>query len=144
MRILLSVLLGAVVSLPAHAQLTIGAGAGAGAGNRGGSAKGTHAGMFLELKVPALPGIRGDVLAVDAPRGAGRLSVALGAVMAAPIPVVTPYVLGGWGTYGIGDTSRGGWHVGAGIRARLGVGLYLEYRRHQRIARDLVTVGLIF
>jgi hypothetical protein len=38
----------------------------------------------------------------------------------------------------------GSWNFGAGVRATLGVGVYAEYRRHQRIARDLVTVGVVF
>ena len=128
-----------------HAQITMGAGGGTGTGTRGGTTGGEHAAAFLEVKVPMFTGLRADAMFLDAPTGAGKWSFAVNAVLSAPIPIITPYALAGWGKYGVGDgTSRGGWNYGAGARLSLGVPLFIEYRRHQRIARDLVTVGLTF
>lgn len=134
------------VARPAQAQFTIGAGAGIGTGSRGGDAVGRHASAFVEVRVPLLTGVRADAMVLDAPTGTGKLSLALNAVMTLPIPVVTPYVLGGWGKYGMGSDSaaREGWNYGAGVRTSLGIGLFAEYRRHQRVARDLITIGVTF
>jgi hypothetical protein len=129
----------------AGAQLTMGAGGGTGTGSRGGDAPGGHAMAFLEVRVPMFTGVRADAMLHDAPGDGGKWSVAVSAVLSASIPVVTPYVLGGWGRYGMGDgASRGGWNYGAGARLSLGVPLFIEFRRHQRIARDLVTIGVTF
>jgi hypothetical protein len=85
-------------------------------------------------------------MVMDAPAGAGPLSLTLNVVLSLPIPVVKPYVLGGWGSYGIGKGgSVSGWNVGAGVRvsvARLGV--FAEARRHDKVGRDLVTLGVTF
>jgi hypothetical protein len=145
---LLAISLAAAV--PAEAQFAIGVGGGVGAGSRGGEAKGTHGNAFVQIKPPILPGLRGDVLVVDAPDGVGKVSLAGSLVMSVTIPVITPYLIAGYGVYGIGeDSSRNGWNLGAGVKLSLGAagggrGLFAEYRRHQRIARDLVTVGLTF
>jgi hypothetical protein len=92
-----------------------------------------------------LPGVRADAYAVNAPSGAGKFSLALNAVLSVPIPVVRPYLIGGWGQYGIDKSgSQSGWNIGAGIRASVGKGVFAEYRRHQRIGRDLLTLGITF
>jgi hypothetical protein len=132
----------------AHAQLvSLGLGAGTGVGNRGGSSGGAHANLSLEVKAPVLPGIRGDAYLIDAPEGSGKIAFSVSGVFSAPIPVITPYLIAGWGAYGIGgDSSRSGWNVGVGAKASVVVGpaLFLEVRRHDKMARDIVTVGLRF
>jgi hypothetical protein len=136
----------ALAARPARAQFTAGVGAGVGTGSRGGDAKATHGVGFLEFKLPVLPGVRADGYVVDAPSGVGKFSLAVSAVLSAPLPVIKPYLIAGWGKYGIDKsaTSQSGWNAGAGVRASFGVGVFAEYRRHQRIGRDLVTVGLTF
>lgn len=131
---------------PLKAQLTFGVGGGAGFGTRGGSESAVHGLAFAEFKLPVLPGVRADAIVMDAPPGAGPLSLALSAVLSLPLPFVKPYVMAGWGTYGLGKgESVSGWNAGLGVRvsaARLGV--FAEVRRHDKIGRDLITVGLTF
>jgi hypothetical protein len=136
---------GLLLASSLHAQFTAGVGAGGAFGTRGGSGSLVHGLAFAEFKVPVLPGVRADAMVMDTPSGVGPLSLALSVVWSAPIPVVKPYVLGGWGKYGIGkDGSVSGWNVGLGIRASLGVGIFVEARRHQKIGRDLITAGITF
>lgn len=142
-------LLAALTALPAvaQAQFSLGIGGGVGVGTRGGSSGGGHGNVSLELKLPVLPGIRGDAYLVDAPSGTGKFAVALSAVLAAPIPVITPYLIGGWGSYGLGgDRSTTGWNVGVGAKASVVVGpaVFAEVRRHDKMARDILTVGIRF
>lgn len=136
-----------LAATPAHAQFSLGLGGGTGFGSRGGTAKGGHANVSLELKLPILPGVRGDAYFVDAPAGTGKFAAAVSGVISAPIPVVTPYLIAGWGTYGLGGSgTTSGWNIGAGVRASVVVGpsVFAEVRRHQRVARDLITIGLRF
>jgi hypothetical protein len=137
--------LGTLCASPAAAQLTLGAGLGGGVGSRGKNVSATHGTAFVEFKLPVLPGARVDAIVLDAPDGVGALALAANVVFSAPIPVIKPYLIAGWGSYGLGKgTSRGGWNAGVGVRMSLGIGVFGEYRRHQRIARDLFTVGLTF
>ena len=145
-RPLLAFVMGALMcAAPVQAQLTIGVGGGVGVGSRGGSESAAHGLGFVEFKLPVLPGIRGDVIAMDAPEGSGPLTLAASVVLSLPIPFVKPYVLGGWGKYGIGKgESEGGWHFGGGVRLSLmKLGVFAEARR-QELGRDLVTVGITF
>jgi hypothetical protein len=131
----------------AQAQFTIGLGGGVGAGSRGGSESALHGAAFVQLKLPVIPGLRGEAMLidVDSPSNTGAFSLTLNGVVTAPIPLVTPYLIAGWGTYGVGrDGSRSGWNAGIGVRASLRFGVYAEFRRHQRISRDLLTVGVTF
>lgn len=141
-----AVLLAAFVTLPARAQVTAGIGGGGGIGSRGGNVSSAHAAGFVEVSLPILPALRAE--AIDAnTSGEGTLSLVASGVFSVPVPLITPYVLAGWGLYGLdGNGARSGWSVGAGLRTALpaGPGLFLEVRRHQRIARDLLTVGLRF
>ncbi len=146
-RTLLS--LAALVLMPAvvHAQVAIGLGGGTGVGSRGGGSGGGHANASLELKLPVLPGVRGDAYFMDVPNSSASTALVVSAVVSAPTPAVTPYLIGGWGTYGIGGSSTlTGWNLGAGVRASvmLGPSFFLEVRRHERFARDIVTLGLRF
>jgi hypothetical protein len=136
-----------LVAAPSRAQFTLGVGGGGGVGTRGGSESALHGIAFAEFKTPVLPlpGLRGDVMLIDPPSGSGPLSLSLNVVLSLPIPVVKPYVLGGWGSYGIGKgESASGWNVGVGVRVALGVGVFAEARRHDKIGRDLLTVGITF
>ena len=129
----------------ARAQVSLGVGAGVGIGPRGGVARGDHGNVSLELKLPLLPGIRGDAYLFQA----GKAAVSLSAVVSAPIPLITPYVIGGWGTYGIGaggSEASTGWNLGIGAKASVIVGpaVFVELRRHDKLERDIVTVGVRF
>jgi hypothetical protein len=145
-RPLLAIALGTLMcAAPLKAQLTIGVGGGAGVGTRGGSESAAHGLGFVEFKLPVFPGIRGDVIAMDAPAGSGPLTLALSGVMSLPIPIVKPYVMAGWGKYGVGKgESESGWHFGAGVRVSvMKLGVFAEGRR-QKFGRDLLTVGITF
>ncbi|HVZ49303.1 MAG TPA: hypothetical protein VG916_11005 [Gemmatimonadaceae bacterium] len=134
----------ALMIAPAGAQVTIGGGGGGGIGTRGGSASSAHAMGFAELKLPILPAVRFEAVFVNT-TGKGTISLVTSGVFEVPTPLVRPYVIAGWGTYGIEDDgARGGWNVGAGVRTALptGPGVFAELRRHDHIARDLFTIGI--
>jgi hypothetical protein len=146
LRPLLVVLLLAAPSA-AYGQFSLGLGGGIGVGSRGGDSGGGHGNLSLEFKLPVLPGIRADAYAVDDKASDGKFALAVSGVLSAPIPIVTPYLVAGWGSYGIGgDSTSSGWNVGLGVRAGIVVGpsVFIEARRHERISRDLVTVGIRF
>jgi hypothetical protein len=131
----------------AYGQFTLGLGGGIGIGSRGGESGGGHGNLSLEFKLPVLPGIRADAYAVDDKASDGKFALAVSGVLSAPIPIVTPYLVAGWGSYGIGgDSTSSGWNVGLGVRAGIVVGpsFFIEARRHDKISRDLVTVGIRF
>ena len=107
------VLGGLMCAAPVKAQLTLGVGGGAGIGSGSGSA--AHGLGFVEFKLPVLPGLRADAMVMDAPAGTGPLALSLNVVLSLPIPFVKPYVLAGWGKYGLGkDGSVSGWNAGGG------------------------------
>ncbi|HYV98676.1 MAG TPA: hypothetical protein VE967_14565 [Gemmatimonadaceae bacterium] len=130
----------------AQSQLTVGVGGGFGAHAHDGTANANHVVGFAQFKLPVLPGIRADLYGIDAPSGVGKISAVASIVWSLPLPIVHPYLIGGWGKYGIDKsaTSESGWNVGAGVRVSLGVGVFAEYRRHEKIGRDLMTFGITF
>jgi hypothetical protein len=101
----------------------------------------------VQLGVPLLPvSLRGDVLLIGKGTTGGPVALTANAVVSLPIPVVTPYLTGGWGSYGLaGGTARSGVSAGAGVRVKLPVlpGVFGEVRRHHGLGRDLLTVGVI-
>lgn len=140
-----------LVSLPATAcaqgLVSVGAGVGGGVGDRNKdiSGSGAHAGAYVQLHVPVIPfALRFDALFTKLADSSTALALMGDAVVIAPIPFVQPYVLLGYGTYGVGkDASRSGWNAGVGARVRTPwVAVYAEARRHQRISRDLLTIGI--
>jgi hypothetical protein len=144
----------ALVLAPAAAGaqlLSAGLGGGRGVGRRVGPDSGAtmpHAEAWAQLGVPVFPvSLRGDLLVTSRGTAGGPVAASISAVASLPVPVVTPYATVGWGTYGIGgDRKIRGWSAGAGVRAKLpGVpGIFAEVRRHQRLGRDLATVGVVF
>ncbi|MDQ8165225.1 MAG: hypothetical protein P3A28_05640 [Gemmatimonadota bacterium] len=150
MRLHRLVILALALSAPvaaAEAQFSLGLGGGTGMGTRGGSSGGGHGNVSLQLKLPILPGVRGDVYALDVPSDSGRFAAAVSVVIAAPIPLVTPYLIAGLGQYGLaGDAPKTGWNAGVGVSASVVIGpsVFVELRRHQRVARDMVTIGVRF
>jgi len=135
----------------ARAQLlSAGVGVGAGLGRHNGvAASDSHAhGLgWVQLGLPLFPvAVRGDALVIGKGSGGGPLALTVNAVGQLPLPIITPYVTAGWGRYGVGgDVQTRGWSAGVGVRAKLPLlpGLFGEVRRHQRLGRDLVTVGLV-
>lgn len=150
MRLYHLALSAAVAAAPlatAHAQFSLGIGGGAGFGTRGGNAKASHANVSLQLKLPIFPGVRADAYAFNVPNDSGRFVLSVSGVISAPIPLVTPYVIAGLGQYGLGGSNvQTGWNAGVGVKASAVVGpsVFVELRRHQRVARDIVTVGVRF
>ncbi len=131
----------------AEAQFSLGLGGGTGIGTHGASSGGGHGNLSLQIKLPILPGVRADAYAFNVPTDSGRFAAAVSAVIAAPIPLVTPYLIAGLGQYGIGgEDPKTGWNAGVGVSASVVVGpsVFVEVRRHQHVVRDLVTVGVRF
>lgn len=130
----------------AQGLISVGAGAGAGFGTRNSqSGSGTHGAVYVQLHPPLLPfALRGDALLGRVGNNNSALSLMADAVVLAPIPYVVPYALVGYGQYGIGTSAaQSGWNAGLGARIRLpSIAIYAEVRRHQRIGRDLFTIGL--
>ncbi len=130
-----------------EAQFSLGLGGGTGIGTHGASSGGGHGNLSLQLKLPILPGVRGDVYAFNVPTDSGRFAAAVSAVIAAPIPLVTPYLIAGLGQYGLGGSDpKTGWNAGIGVSASVVIGpsVFVEVRRHQHVVRDLLTVGVRF
>jgi len=103
--------------------------------------------LAAQLDMPLLPlAIRGDALLVGWNSSAGPLSFTANVVLPLRLPVVTPYVIAGYGTYGVGSARKTeGWNAGAGVRLGVGrVGVFAEARRHQVYARDAFSFGLTF
>jgi hypothetical protein len=132
---------------PAQAQriFTFGVGAGAGVGKAGDDTDGGlgHGLGFIELKPPLFPfGARATGLLLGGAGDAGPFGATISALGSLPLPLIMPYTLAGWGRYGIGgDDSRDGWHVGVGVRVSR---LFVEVQRHERLGRNLVTLGITF
>ena len=132
--------------------LSAGAGGGKGVGRHVGpdsAASHAHLTGWVQVGAPFLPvAVRGEALLTRPSLGGGPLALAASAVLSAPVPVVTPYLTAGWGTYGLGGDGPQvrGWSAGLGVRAKLPAlpGFYAEVRRHQRLGRDLATVGVAF
>jgi hypothetical protein len=115
------------------------------AGDAGGSELNVVA--AAQLDVPLLPlAVRADAMLVGWNSNAGPLSLSANLVLPLRLPVVTPYVIAGYGTYGVGSAQKmEGWNAGAGVRLGVGrVGMFAEARRHRVYARDAYSFGLTF
>ena len=173
MRILVRAAAAAAIALvlaaaPARAQLSLGLMGGAAlpmSGLADTHGTGVHAQLFLGVGVPLVPvkarleGLHASfpgasVSGVVQP-DARATGAALTLVYDLPVPVVTPYLLGGVGYYGtrMEDVSRsnGGWNAGAGLRLRLGaLGMFVEARYFdvstgaENLTFAPLTVGLTF
>ncbi|MEO7998464.1 MAG: hypothetical protein ABI852_13525 [Gemmatimonadaceae bacterium] len=130
-----------------HAQGLISVGAGVGSGisdrRKAETGSGAHAAAYVQLHVPIIPvALRADALYTKT--GIEGTALMIDAVYLAPIPVVSPYVMAGYGKYGLGkDITADGWNAGVGVRVRTPVvAFFVEAKRHQRIGRDLLTIGV--
>jgi hypothetical protein len=133
----------AIVATPGIGSAQVGIGAGGGWGLNGAASRGAHGMAFVELDLPVLPSIRGDVFLLTSAGDRGPAAVNLNLILQAPIPSLTPYVIGGWGAYGLGrDASAEGWNVGVGIRAAALRGLFVEARQHGPLDRAVLTIGI--
>ncbi|MBC8086762.1 MAG: hypothetical protein H7Z40_05820 [Phycisphaerae bacterium] len=131
----------------AQGLISVGAGVGGGVGdrNKDASGSGMHGAAYVQFRVPIIPfALRADALFAKTTKDATAMSLMADAVVIAPIPFVQPYVLAGYGRYGIGkDDALSGWNAGVGARVRTPwIAIYAEARRHQRISRDLLTIGI--
>ena len=145
--LIVSALLIATPVLHAQGLVSVGIGVGGGIGdrNKDESGSGAHGAAYVQLHVPVFPiALRGDVLLAKTVNSGNALAVMADAVYLAPVPVVSPYALAGYGSYGLGkDGTTKGWNAGVGVRVRTPVvAFYVEGRRHQRISRDLLTIGI--
>jgi hypothetical protein len=141
----------ALLFLPtlASAQSIISAGAGIGGGigdrNHDNSGSALHALGYVMVHPPLFPiGFRADALISKVSNNGTALSLIGDAVFLAPLPLVQPYALLGYGHYGIGKEGQSsGWNAGVGVRLHLpAITVFGEARRHQRISRDLLTLGI--
>lgn len=104
-----------------------------------------HVAAALEVTPPLVPlGVRADGMWIDTGGSGGTAAASLNGVFTIKLPIVRPYILAGWGQYGIGASApRTGANAGAGIRIHAGpLRVFGEARRHWPLSRDLVTVGL--
>lgn len=136
-----------VQPLAAQGIVSVGAGAGTGIGNRNSdsSGTGTHGALYVQARIPVIPfALRADALFTKTRQNGNAMSLLADAVVIAPIPFVQPYVLAGYGRYGVGkDSAVSGWNAGVGARVRTPwVAIYVEGRRHKQILRDLLTIGI--
>lgn len=129
----------------AQGLISVGAGVGSGINDRrkGETGTGAHAAAYVQLHVPVFPvALRaGAMYTKTAVPGTALM---LDAVYLAPIPVVSPYAMAGYGKYGLGeDITANGWNAGVGVRVRTPVvAFFVEGKRHQRIGRDMLTIGI--
>ncbi len=103
-----------------------------------------HVTASAEVKPPLTPfGIRTDLMWIDAANGKGIVAATVNGVVAVRLPLVRPYVVAGWGRYGIGDSvSNDGFNAGAGMRVQAGpLRVFAEVRRHWHMSEDLATFG---
>ena len=104
-----------------------------------------HIEVAFEVTPPLVPvGVRAEGLWIDAGASGGSAAATINGVFTIKLPLIRPYVLAGWGKYGIGSSDpHTGANAGAGIRIQGGpLRLFGEARRHWPLSRDLVTVGL--
>lgn len=137
----------AVPSLHAQGLVSAGIGVGGGVGdrNKDESGSGAHGSAYVQLHVPVFPiALRADALLAKTASSGNALALMADAVYLLPVPYVSPYVLAGYGSYGVGkDGTTKGWNAGVGVRVRTPVvAVFAEARRHQRISRDLLTIGI--
>lgn len=151
-RVAYAFVVGALAALPAtaHAQGLLSAGFGLGGGvgdrNRNTGGNGAHALGFVQLHPPLLPvALRVDGLVSKADVGGTGAALLGNAVFIAPVPVVQPYAVLGYGRYGIGKSDGvSGWNAGVGARVRIpAFSIFVEARHHQRVGRDLLTIGIV-
>jgi hypothetical protein len=105
-----------------------------------------HGLVYLRLGAPLLPfGARGEFMAFDEPGSDYDTAVIGSAVIAINAPLVQPYLLLGYGKYGLkSNVDATGVSYGAGVRIGGRLGLFVEARRHDPINRDLISLGLAF
>lgn len=133
--------------LGAQGLVSVGAGVGGGIGdrNKDQSGSGAHGAAYVQLHVPVIPvALRADALFTKTANNQTGLALMGDAVYLAPVPVISPYLLAGYGRYGVGkDSSVSGWNAGVGVRVRTPVvAFFVEGKRHQRVSRDLLTIGI--
>lgn len=138
---------GVAARVDAQGVVSAGVGVGGAVGDRhkNAVANGRHGAAYVQLHLPVFPiALRVDALLQKFPDGRYSTAVIADGVYVLPIPLVQPYVLAGYGKYGVGQNGQiAGWNAGGGVRIRTPViTLYVEAHRHQRIERDLLTVGI--
>ena len=104
-----------------------------------------HALGYVLLHPPLFPvALRGDALFSKTSTSGTALSLIGDVVFLAPLPIVQPYALVGYGRYGVGkDGQSSGANAGIGVRVHLSsLSVFGEARRHQRISHDLLTIGI--
>jgi len=143
----LLIFLGTICRANAQGVVSAGVGIGGAVGDRHKdlAEHGRHGAAYVQLRVPVFPiALRIDALLKKNPSDQFTTALLADAVYVLPIPFVQPYALAGYGKYGVGkDGEISGWNAGVGMRIRTPVAaIYAEARRHQRLNRDLLTVGI--
>jgi hypothetical protein len=104
--------------------------------------------LGAQLTVPLLPlGLRADALLIGNNLDTDNLSYNVNAVAVMPLPIIQPYAIVGRGRYVIAPNGpkEMGWNYGAGARVGLSrIGAFVEMRRHQPLARTIMTLGVTF
>ena len=87
---------------------------------------------------------RGEFLAFDEAGAEYDTAIIGSAVFSVNAPLVQPYAILGFGSYGMRSDKNNGVSFGAGVRLGGQRGLFLEGRRHDPITRTLVSLGFAF
>ncbi|MGQ0540116.1 MAG: hypothetical protein ACT4R6_14330 [Gemmatimonadaceae bacterium] len=106
-----------------------------------------HGLVYLRLGLPLVPyAARGEFLAFDEPGREYDTAVIASAVVSINTPLVQPYIIAGYGRYGLrSNLDVNGASYGGGLRLGSGrLGVFVEGRRHDPISRDLVSIGFTF
>ncbi|MCC6317624.1 MAG: hypothetical protein IT361_08030 [Gemmatimonadaceae bacterium] len=99
----------------------------------------------LQVGLPVVPvAVRVEGMTSLSDFGSAPRSFIANAVLPLRLPGVQPYVIGGYGAYSYGEPLEvRGVNYGAGVRFGLSrTGVFGEVRRHQRLDRNVVTVGI--
>jgi hypothetical protein len=105
----------------------------------------SHLNAGLQLDFPVLPvALRGEAMLMDPTSDHRLTNLMVSALIPLKLPVVRPYAIAGYGTYGLGKAFEArGIHYGGGVRVGVSrFGVYAEVRHHNPLSRTLATIGI--
>ena len=104
-----------------------------------------HGLIYVRVGVPLVPiAGRAEFLAFDEPNAEYDTAIIGSAMFSLNAPLVQPYAMLGFGSYGMRSDKSNGVSVGAGVRLGAGRGLFIEGRWHEPIDRTLLSLGFSF
>jgi hypothetical protein len=101
--------------------------------------------VSAHVALPLLPvSVRGDAMLIGDGVSLDGLSYSVNGLFRLALPVVQPYVIGGFGRYALTkDFAESGWNAGGGARLGFGrMGVFVEVRRHFPLERTITAFGI--